>query len=107
MVAPWATWSSASRQTCSSRLSIPPGPSSIGQLMSTVAAWKISWETWRSFSSWPLRRIGWSMTSWWAESGDSSSRLNSAPTPVCRLITTFSRIGSIGGLVTCANSCLK
>ena len=26
---------------------------------------------------------------------------------VARLITTFSRIGSIGGFVTCANSCLK
>ena len=26
---------------------------------------------------------------------------------VCRLITTASRIGSIGGLVTWANSCLK
>ncbi len=47
------------------------------------------------------------MTSWWACSGASASRLTSAPTPVCRLITTLSRIGSIGGLVTCANSCLK
>jgi hypothetical protein len=40
-------------------------------------------------------------------SGDSSSRLRSAPTPVPRLMTISSRIGSIGGLVTCANSCLK
>ena len=75
--------------------------------MSSVAASKISCETWRSFSSSWLRRIGWSITSWWACSGSSASRLTSAPTPACRLITTLSRIGSIGGFVTCANSCLK
>ena len=57
------------------------GPSSIGQVMSSVAASKISWETWRSFSSSWLRRIGWAITSWWACSGVSASRLTSAPTP--------------------------
>ena len=46
-------------------------------------------------------------TSWCACSGVSSSRLRSEPTPVPTLITIASRIGSIGGLVTCANSCLK
>ena len=75
--------------------------------MSSVAAKNTSCETWRSFSSSWLRRIGWSITSWWACSGFSISRLTSAPTPACNDITTFSRIGSIGGLVTCANSCLK
>ena len=39
--------------------------------------------------------------------GLSSSRLPSAPSPAPMLITMSSRIGSIGGLVTCANSCLK
>ncbi len=40
------------------------------------------------------------MTSWWACSGFSESMMTSAPTPACNDITTFSRIGSIGGLVT-------
>ena len=48
-----------------------------------------------------------SIESWRACSGVSSSRLRSEPTPVDTLITIASRIGSIGGLVTCANSCLK
>ena len=52
--------------------------------MSSVAAKKISCETWRSFSSSWLRRIGWSITSWWACSGFSVSRLTSAPTPAWR-----------------------
>ena len=43
----------------------------------------------------------------WACSGVSSNRLRSLPRLVARLITISSRIGSIGGLVTCANSCLK
>ena len=68
---------------------MPSGPCSIGQVMSSVAASNTSWETWRSFSSSWLRRIGWSITSWWACSGDSASRLTSAPTPAWRLITTL------------------
>jgi hypothetical protein len=36
-----------------------------------------------------------------------SSRLGLGPMKLFRLITMASRIGSIGGLVTCANSCLK
>ena len=47
------------------------------------------------------------MMSWWACSGVSSSRLPSGPTDVDTLITIFSRIGSMGGFVTWANSCLK
>ena len=36
-----------------------------------------------------------------------SSRLGLGPMKLFRLITMASRIGSIGGLVTWANSCLK
>ena len=39
--------------------------------------------------------------------GVSSRRFRSEPTLACTLITTASRIESIGGLVTCAKSCLK
>ena len=107
MFAPRSIHAAASAQIASRRHSIPSAPCSIGQVMSIVAAWKTSWETWRSFSSSWLRSIGWRMNSWCACSGDSVSRFTSAPTDVARLITTDSRIGSIGGLVTCANSCLK
>ena len=37
----------------------------------------------------------------------SSSRFGFGPMNETSDITTFSRIGSIGGFVTCANSCLK
>ena len=47
------------------------------------------------------------MISWWACAGVSVKRLDCGPTEVSRLITTRSRIESIAGLVTCANSCLK
>ena len=107
MLAPLSTYRAASSHSASSRGSIPLGPCSTGQVMSIVAASNTSWETWRSFSSSWFRRIGWSITRMCACSGDSDSRLTSAPTPAWRLITTDSRIGSIGGLVTCANSCLK
>ena len=61
----------------------------------------------RSDSSSPLRRIGCGMTSWCAWSAPSVSRLDSEPTAVRIDMTTDSRIGSIGGFVTWANSCLK
>src|SRR4051794_41570739 len=79
----------------------------MGQVMSSVAVAKISWPTWRRVSSSTLRRIGPCMTSWWPCSGVSSSRLPSAPTAALTLITTASRIGSIGGVVTCAERCLE
>ena len=68
---------------------------------------KTSDSTWRRLSSSWLRRIGFSMISCRACSGVSSSRLRSEPTSDCTLITTASRIESIGGFVTCAKSCLK
>ena len=107
MFTPRATRSEASRQISSTRRSMPASPSSAGQVMSIVRASKTLWSTWRSFSSCELRRIGCDITSWWQWSGVSSSRLISGPMQAVRLITTDSRIGSIAGLVTCANSCLK
>ena len=107
MFTPSAIASWASSQIRWTAVAMPAGPSEAGQVMSIVRALKMWWSTWRSFSSSWLRMIGWSITSWCACSGVSVSRLPSAPTPVPRLITTFSRIGSIGGLVTCAKSCLK
>ena len=86
---------------------MPSGPSSTDHVMSSVRALKTSESTWRRFSSSWLRRIGVFIASWQACCGVSSSRLRSEPTPVDTLITIASRIGSIGGLVTCANSCLK
>jgi hypothetical protein len=51
--------------------------------------------------------MGWSIAICRAWSGASSRRLPSAPMPVASDMTTASRIGSIGGFVTCAKSCLK
>ena len=45
--------------------------------------------------------------SWCACWGDVSKRFYCGPTAVERLMTSSSRIGSIGGFVTCAKSCLK
>jgi len=99
--------SSAWRQMRSSALAMPAVPSLTGQVMSIVSAANTSWETWRSVSSARLSRIGWSRISLWACSGVSSNRLRSEPRLVARLITISSRVESMGGLVTCANSCLK
>ena len=57
-------------------------PRSTGQVMSIVCALKIDESTWRRLSSSRLRRIGWSIASWWACSGVSPSRLRSEPTLV-------------------------
>src|SRR3954454_20790926 len=86
---------------------MPGTPSSTGHVMSSVAVSKTSWPTWRSVSSSTLRITGPCITSWWPCSGASTSRLPSAPMPVETDMTTASRIGSIGGVVTCAKSCLK
>ena len=104
---PSASAALASAQTRSTAAASPSAPSVTGQVMSSVRELKTLESTWRSFSSSPLRRIGVFIASWRACSGPSSSRLRSEPTPVPTLITIASRIGSIGGLVTCAKSCLK
>ena len=107
MLAPPTSAASASSKTRSSAASIPSGPSTVGQVMSSVCDLKIAERTWRSCSSSESSRIGLSITSWRACSGVSSSRFRSEPTLACTLITTASRIESIGGFVTCAKSCLK
>ena len=107
MLVPSASVSSASAHTRSSARVMPSGPSATGHVMSTVCALKIELSTWRSCWISRSNRIGVCIASWCACSGDSSSRLRSEPTPVPWLITIASRIGSIGGLVTWAKSCLK
>ncbi len=107
MFAPPASAESASPKTRVSARSIPSGPSAAGHVMSSVCDLKIAERTWRSCSSSESSKIGLSITSWRACSGVSSSRFRSEPTLDCTLITTASRIESIGGFVTCANSCLK
>ena len=107
MFTPSASASSASREMRSSAVSSPSGPSSTGHVMSIVWALKTLESTCRSFSSSLLRRIGCSITNCLACSGDSPRRLRSEPTLVVTLITTASRVESIGGFVTCAKSCLK
>ena len=61
----------------------------------------------RIFSKSEFDRIGWATSrrlwapAWWP------SRLGRGPIIETRLITSSSRIGSIGGLVTWAKFCLK
>jgi len=107
MLSPRSSAAELSRQRRAIARSRPSTPSSTGQVASSVSAVNTSWSTWRSFSSSPFERIGWPMISWWACSGVSVKRLDCGPTEVSRLITTRSRIESMAGLVTCANSCLK
>ena len=107
MFAPPARASSASAQMRSTAGSSPPGPPATGQVVSIVCARKTLESICRSRSSSSSRRIGFAITSWRACSGVSSSRLRSEPTLASTLITTASRIESIGGFVTWANSCLK
>ena len=54
-----------------------------------------------------VREDGWGRSSRCAWAGPCSSRLPPAPSVVASVITRASRIGSIGGLVTWAKSCLK
>ena len=107
MFAPSAMQSCASAQIRSTASAIPSAPSLTGDVMSIVCDANTSWDTWRSFSSSPSRRIGWRIIRTWACSGVSSSRFFSPPTPPARLMTIVSRSESMAGLVTCANSCLK
>ena len=60
-----------------------------------------------SFASSSFVRIGCASSSRRHCCGVSASRLPSPPRQLTSVITSFSRIGSIGGFVTCANCCLK
>ncbi len=107
MFTPRPTSSDASAHISARRRSMPSVPCPTGQVMSIVRASNTAWSTWRSFSVSPFRRMGCGMTSWWQWSGVSPSRLISGPMQASRLMTTDSRIGSMAGFVTWANSCLK
>ena len=107
MFAPKAIASEAWSQIRRTARAMPSGPSATGQVIGTVCERNTEESTPRSDSSSTLRRMGCGMTSWWACSALSASRLRSEPTAVRMDMTTSSRIGSIGGLVTWAKSCLK
>ena len=61
----------------------------------------------RIFARSALSITGPRSASWWHCSGVSSNVLPSGPSVVSSDITSASRIGSIGGFVTCANSWWK
>ena len=61
----------------------------------------------RIFASSSLSRIGVLSLSRQQLSGPGASRLPSGPSGVSICVTSSSRMASSGGLVTCANSCLK
>ncbi|MNW61106.1 hypothetical protein D3C74_391410 [compost metagenome] len=63
--------------------------------------------TWRIFAKSSLERIGDSSEICRQLSGSGFSRLRSGPIVVAVEVTSSSRMASIGGLVTCANICLK
>ena len=61
----------------------------------------------RIFSSSAFEMTGEGIATWWAASGPGSRRLASGPIERSVAMISSSRIASTGGLVTCANSCLK
>ena len=62
----------------------------------------------RIFSKLALVRIGWCTSRRLVlDMPSRSNRLGRGPMIETRLMTSSSRIGSIGGLVTCAKFCLK
>jgi hypothetical protein len=64
-------------------------------------------ETRRNFSRSRFVRMGCGNFNVWQFSGVSTRMLRSVPIKLTSDITISSRMGSIGGLVTCANNCLK
>ena len=105
-----STASVASRQMRSTRVRSPSAPSLAGQVQSMVAVRKApstSSEIERIFSRSALVRIGWATSSRLCAPASRPSRLGRGPIIETRLITSSSRIGSIGGLVTWAKFCLK
>ena len=61
----------------------------------------------RIFSRSSSVRIGWRTSSRLVEACPESKRFGRGPIKETSHITSSSRIGSIGGLVTCAKFCLK
>ena len=85
----------------------PAAPAAPWKTIEIVAAGNWRWVTWRSVSRSWFVRTGWDISSRFACDGPCSRRLPPAPRVVTRDITACSRIGSMGGLVTWAKSCLK
>ena len=111
MLMPSRTAFSACAQSASSAGSSPAAPRSAGQVVSSVS--DLKWlsptsEIERIFSRSSLVRIGWRTSSRLVcEMPSRSNRFGRGPMIETRLMTSSSRIGSIGGFVTCAKFCLK
>ena len=106
-LAPPRTASCASAQSRSTATPMPAGPSAIGQVMSSTSARSPPQSSARITAASSFESTGCSSTSCGEASAPCSSRFSSGPRPVRRLITTYSRTGSIAGFVTWANRCLK
>ena len=111
MLTPSRTAPSARAQSSSSTWSIPAAPSPAWKVVSSVRDLKWLSEISpieRIFSRSASVRIGWRTSSRLVEATPCvSNRFGRGPMIETRLITSSSRIGSIGGLVTCAKFCLK
>src|SRR5262249_15827032 len=111
MLMPARTADSARAQSVSSASFNPLAPCSAGQVVSSVR--DLKWtsptsEMARIFSRSPLVRIGCRTSRRLrCEAPSRSNRFGRGPMIDTRLMTSSSRIGSIGGLVTCAKFCLK
>jgi hypothetical protein len=85
----------------------PKAPSATGHTSDKVTGSNTPSRIARIFARSRLSITGPRSLSWWHCSGVSSNVLPSGPIVVSSDITSASRIGSIGGLVTCANSWVK
>ena len=91
-------------------ISSPAAPVAASQVVSMVAVRKApssASSTERILATSSLVRIGWSISSRLWLPASRPRRLGRGPIIETRLITSSSRIGSIGGLVTWAKFCLK
>ncbi len=111
MLMPSFTACSACQHSASSAPAIAAAPPSTGQVASSVRDRKcepLICEIERIFSRSALVRIGWRTSRRLVVDMPSrSNRLGRGPMIDTRLMTSSSRIGSIGGFVTCAKFCLK
>ncbi len=111
MLTPSRTAPSARAQSSSSTCSIPAAPKPAWKVVSSVR--DLKWvsatsEIERIFSRSASVRIGWRTSSRLVEAMPCrSNRFGRGPMIETRLMTSSSRIGSIGGFVTCAKFCLK
>ena len=85
----------------------PSGPSATRNNILSVLLLKCGSEIPRIFCKSAFVRIGCCTLMRRQDSGDSSIKFGFGPMFVTSDITSCSRIGSIGGFVTCAKSCLK